>query len=304
MAPDGTDTESYESYQGLSVASFPLLPASLARMYSVDDHEHRLETARAAVRADPCLMARILAQTRDARPDNEYVAGFGLEELSTEQFLEAMEPADSLCSISPKNDAQKHLWLHSLQVALISEAIAETMAYEGVDGETAYAAGLLHDLGRFVAYARHPELPELIEGHRPVTPEDIMDAESLESPINHSRIGEIVAVEWGLSGRLAVVMDQHHAVTPGADVRSIDARLLSIVRIADLASTLLMADYSARSEEFLRRMAEFFDFTPLDAALREFGAEGVQEVAALALPLSLQAFRKLRLGETAYTEGR
>ena len=125
-------------------------------------------------------------------------------------------------TLSPESDADVvcRRWTHAIAVAAASRWISNQGMYEGA--EEAYLAGLVHDIGRFVAPA----------GEDPRT--------------CAVRAGGIVE-HWRLGARVAVVARWHHAITGGVSVDSLvvdgavversTARLLSAVARGDAIAT-------------------------------------------------------------------
>lgn len=127
---------------------------------------------------------------------------------------------------SPDENA-KWLWSHSLQMALVSETIAQQSDYphRGV----AFAAGLLHDIGYLpllvVARRQEVRFSELAG----VSWRDDIELERDIFGLDHCQVGRWMAKSWKLSQSLVDVVTHHH------DPRraEIDSQLAEIIYAAE-----------------------------------------------------------------------
>jgi putative nucleotidyltransferase with HDIG domain len=115
------------------------------------------------------------------------------------------------------------IWLHSLTTAIAARRLA---AFASVPKETAFLAGLLHDIGRIVVLrgiatlrARYPRdfvVPEHTIG-------EFTDA-------LHCRMGEVLCQAWNIPADLRDAVTRHHEphLTEPADA------LAALVQVADL----------------------------------------------------------------------
>ena len=87
------------------------------------------------------------------------------------------------------------VWRHSLACALI----AEQLSLAGwVDRETAYTAGIMHEIGRFaLASIRPREYANLLDTHRGVA-QSILKAEVALFGFDHCELGRYLVAEWRL----------------------------------------------------------------------------------------------------------
>lgn len=106
------------------------------------------------------------------------------------------------------------LWRHSLGVAEASRLLAQRQeGRRGLDTESAFTAGLLHDLGKVVLVAFFPEAARAMR--------ELMAREGLTwrqaetaLDLDHQDIGLYLAEHWNLPPMLSEVMGRHHEPDP------------------------------------------------------------------------------------------
>ncbi len=120
------------------------------------------------------------------------------------------------------------LYHHAIGTAMIAEKIAG-MTEKTIPG-VAYTAGLLHDIGKVV-------LDQYITGAYPMfyrrfqdRQSEIIDVETRILGIDHTHVGELLAIEWSLPAPLTDAIRFHHRP---AETRRNDG-LTTIVYLADL----------------------------------------------------------------------
>jgi len=123
------------------------------------------------------------------------------------------------------------LYQHALGTALVAEAIAAMT--KAVDKDSAYTAGLLHDIGkvvldRFVA-ATHPLFYRAARDDN----EPMRQTETRLFGMDHTQAGEVLARRWGLPDAIAEVIRYHHEPANPAIFQT------SLVHVVNLASLLM-----------------------------------------------------------------
>ena len=135
---------------------------------------------------------------------------------------------------SVDQEFQEAYWRHSLATAFCCRFLCGKLRAHGiVNSDSAFSAGLLHDIGKMVIGCFLPE------EHAKLQQERTADTESqdfvLEDRVlgyNHAQIGAFLAIHWKLPGRLAASIDYHHQPRLGAD----DDPIAYVVHIGDFVA--------------------------------------------------------------------
>jgi putative nucleotidyltransferase with HDIG domain len=119
-------------------------------------------------------------------------------------------------------------WRHSLGCAMVSRKFSEMLVDS--DGEKAYMAGLLHDIGFLVNCLVFPdEFTKAAElAQREQIPLD--EAERIEMGFTHGETGKALAEQWKLFPEVIEVIAHHHEVENAESGRG----LVALVHLADL----------------------------------------------------------------------
>jgi len=122
------------------------------------------------------------------------------------------------------------LWSHSLQVAGCAKLIAKAEGSESKLAEEAFAAGLLHDVGKLVLAVNFPR--ETAEVHRLIDTEGMEPhlAEQSVFAATHADVGGYLIGLWGLPVPVVEAVALHHF--PGLSPRP-EFSALTCVHVAD-----------------------------------------------------------------------
>jgi putative nucleotidyltransferase with HDIG domain len=127
------------------------------------------------------------------------------------------------------------LFRHSLAVAHLTKVIARKI--KGLDVQTAYTAGLLHDIGKIVLDQYVAEARPMFYCNRHEGIVDLITLEQEAFATDHQRIGAELASIWNLPENLGEAAALHHL--PERAV--INPQLVHAVYIADLLASWFMA---------------------------------------------------------------
>ena len=116
-------------------------------------------------------------------------------------------------------------WRHSVAVALCAREIARHVR---IDADTAFTAGLLHDLGRLALASQLPQALERAYKRRAERDCQMLDAERAELGTDHAEIGNEVGLRWHFGTEVVDAMRLHHE-PPAAPTVS----LIDVVHVAD-----------------------------------------------------------------------
>jgi putative nucleotidyltransferase with HDIG domain len=220
----------------------PLLPAVIARLLAMspDDPDYFDQVLELAG-ADPTLSMRIIrlsnsatnAPVREITTLQEAVVRIGSREIA------GLITALALMRIfTPTTQGQNNLWIHSVEVAATSRAIARLEPDLGVDPEQAYLCGLLHDIGRFVLFGDSPEEIGRIDESDWHTPAQLIWKEREISGFDHAELGWHACRKWDMPEQVTRVVQHHHVYSNLEDV--VPGRMLynlvQVVQMADFFS--------------------------------------------------------------------
>lgn len=116
-------------------------------------------------------------------------------------------------------------WRHSVAAALCAREIARLIR---IDGDAAFTAGLLHDLGRLALASQLPQSLERAYALRSHSDCQMLVAERAELGTDHADIGAEVGTRWHFGAEIVDAMRLHHE-PPAART----ATLIDVVHVAD-----------------------------------------------------------------------
>lgn len=164
------------------------------------------------------------------------------------------------CAHGSANGYHQKLWRHSFTTAVLARQIARVLVTE-IESEEAYITGLLHDLGKFVLLALHPdkygEMSQEIDNDTALLKE-----EEMTFGIMHPEIGGILVQKCLSDERIAWgILLQHNPL-----------RLSSLSGIVNMANTLASGDgASLDSIDEVRPLIEKLDLKELqDKGITEY----------------------------------
>ncbi len=108
---------------------------------------------------------------------------------------------------------RERFWRHSVGSACIYRVLARKV--QGVDPETAFVAGLLHDIGKLVLDQYAPEELGAVLAEAEKRKSSFVEAERALFGTDHSMVGGQLADRWGFPDVLATWIKTHHA--PGME---------------------------------------------------------------------------------------
>jgi putative nucleotidyltransferase with HDIG domain len=221
------------------IDQLPVLPTVVGRLMVLDrDDESFFEQVLDLVESDPTFAARILASANSSasspRTPVTSVRG-SLARLGSTGASNMILAAAVSRVFVPRDDWERSLWRHSLQVAGALRAmstVADTTLE--LNGDEAYAAGLLHDIGRFVMFGEAPDSLRQIDEGEWDTPEALLEVERSICGMTHGELGKMACVRWGLPESLGEVVRRHHEPDVDSTAGPAEA-LLATLHFADLA---------------------------------------------------------------------
>jgi putative nucleotidyltransferase with HDIG domain len=172
--------------------------------------EAELKTMAAVIGSDPSLSALVLRLANSPLFGVRYpvtgilqaVALLGLNRLRVLASTAALRIHVGTGLAMP---AVTNCWRHSVACALATQEIAVSSSF---DGDVAYTAGLLHDIGCFAALGCWPrEYSQLLATCRHA---DLLKREVELLGVSHTDAGAFLLQHWGLPSTLVEVARKHH----------------------------------------------------------------------------------------------
>lgn len=102
---------------------------------------------------------------------------------------------------------QRSSWLHSIGTAVCARALGREV---DVNPESAFTAGLLHDIGFLIVAARFPEHFSRIVAYRNQHDCLMIEAEHDVLGFNHAQIGAALALRWNFAAEIHDGIAWHH----------------------------------------------------------------------------------------------
>ena len=192
----------------------PLSPAA-TRLYRLSGEKADLREIASLIRTDPALSAAVLRLVNSplfgvwqpVRGILQAVALLGLRRLRALATTAALRMLVRPEMASP---ALTRCWRHSVACALITQ---DTAASSGSDGDAAYTAGLLHDMGCFAMLSCWPK--EYSQILATCLPADELQVEFESLGVSHPDAGAFLLERWDLPAELVVVAREHHSRSGG-----------------------------------------------------------------------------------------
>lgn len=253
-----------------TLPSIPKVAQDLIQQF--DNPTSSLDAVARNIQLDPVIAAKVLrlansARFRGARESTsveDAAMRLGFNTLRTLVMASAVTGAFK----APTSFDLKGFWLHSFQVASISRLLAKQ---RGLDPDTAFTCGMMHDIGELLIQTGAPEFAERFNSGKGGATGRAAN-ETLQLGFGYPEVGAELARRW----QLPVVIQQAIAYQARPMQAPAEAQLSRVLAQAVLVSEALQAHGGATDEAR----------ASLDGPLME----GVDLVALFnALPVVLEA---------------
>jgi len=187
----------------------PLSPVA-AKLLALDEEQADLAAISALIHTDPALSALVLRMVNSPLFGVQYqvtgilhaLALLGIERLRVVVATAALRMFVTPALASP---ALTRCWQHSVACALAAQELAMSSGY---DGDRAYTAGILHDIGHFAMLNCWPKVYTDLLATCP--PADLLQRECESVGVSHTDAGALLLERWGLPSDLVEVAWEHH----------------------------------------------------------------------------------------------
>jgi HD-like signal output (HDOD) protein len=175
----------------------------------------------------------------------------------------------------------RDLWRHNLACAMIAQRLASSGF---VEKDTAYTAGILHDIGRFALAVIQPREYALLLQRHFGPPASLLEAERDLFGWNHCETGKQLIADWDLPVQFNGCVADHHTPRRGDGLWNLTELVKVSCRLADAAGYPAfpgceVAPYSALLDEIpaRERGCIFPEVEPLTALI----AEGIKAIESV-----------------------
>ena len=240
------------------------LPEVLAQIIkATEDSSSSLESIAKIISKDVALTGRIMkignssfyGRSQKVNSVREAIKVLGTR---TVKSIALSVSVYDLCNRLENRLDLRDFWTHSLEIAIISEMIAEKIKY--ASPEEAFLAGLLHDMGILILDSTCPEEYEEI-WKRVHAGSNLMETERSLLDTDHARVGAFVAARWHLPPKFVEVISDHHQAFDLAKIEQEDM-LLRIISLASRTGKFSMYGLTHTAKE---------DFDNKNALLHSLG---------------------------------
>ncbi len=198
------------------ITSLPQFPENILAIQRLigDPKSEMIEIAR-HISTDPAMTADLLKLVNSAqymlphRVDNivDAVKLVGLRGIKNLLFSYGSQKILA----SERGMDQKQLWEHSHRCAYYAYNLAKNFKSSNRTlQDDAYVGGMLHDMGKIIFSAIHPELLDHIKAFCSSKGIDERTFEDLAGGMNHAEIGARVAEKWNFPEGLVAAIRYHH----------------------------------------------------------------------------------------------
>lgn len=235
-----------------SIVKLPSLPAIvLDLLQSMENDGISGESLAAKISGDQALVARLLRIANSSFyglqrkvlsiPDAIFVLGMS----NVRTIALGATLSDSLSrQLNGTSFNFNSFWRHSVGTALCAQALAEKFK---CSRESAFAAGLMHDIGQLVLATAFPQHLEAVRKQQLSIDCQTYEAEWGVLGTDHARIGQLLTRRWNFPDALSEAVGAHH----NPELLS-GNRLACTIHLADAIAHCL--DLNGDEREFVPRI--------------------------------------------------
>ena len=221
------------------VDELPVLPTVVGRLMTLDREDDAFfDELQDLIESDPTFAARILSAANSAAsaPRNPITSvRAALARLGAAGASNMILAAAVSRVFVPRDDWERSLWRHALQVAAATRIVAIRAGPAlGLQPDEAYTVGLLHDVGRFVLFSEAPDQLRRIDEGDWDDPGALLELEQSICGMTHGEIGQMACERWGLPPLVGEVVLRHHQERVDPTRGSAEA-LIATIHFVDLA---------------------------------------------------------------------
>jgi len=187
----------------VTLSSFPDVVVRVRK--ALDDPNTSAGQVAEILSVDPVLASRVLllANSSFHNPSgikidnlNAAIGRIGLNEVRTAAITYAVEQIHASEKLAALKDELRKTWSIALRLGAMSEVMARQCTK--LDGDTAFVAGLLNQIGVLYIFSKHDDYPNLLQ-----------DPEARQSLIDEwaAPIGESIVADWDFSSEIQATLN-------------------------------------------------------------------------------------------------
>jgi HD-like signal output (HDOD) protein len=266
-----------------NIRDLPPMPNVVARILELlASPDCELKSLTDAMSHDPALVARLIKVSnsslyggyRDTGSINQAIVRLGMRTTRSVVLAastRALFPMDS----TRRGLLGRALWEHAVHSGLAARCVAEFT--RRADPDEAFAAGVLHDIGKVIILLNQPDAYAEVQRRLEQGAPDSVTVERAVLGFDHCRVGDLLLSNWSMPGNLRAAARWHHDAAEAGDL----AGLVQVVACGELLSHRLHDDGSAGS-----RLEERLATTCAALALDASACSDLEELLRLDLDLS------------------
>lgn len=234
------------------ITDLPMLPSVLFKLSQANPNDvDFFDDLHALASNDPTLASLIISSANSAE-SSPNVCIHSLRAALLRRGSNNIYKTIALASVAkvfiPSKQEHKDLWLHSIQVAIITSEVYKHVYGEGDARELSYLCGLLHDIGRLVLFQVSPSVLEQVEDAFWQTPDELIQIENENLGYDHSSLGFLAAQKMKVPSLICNIIRFHHSSTAltHPKVPKVMKRILLCLQVADAMCVF----FARNSEDF------------------------------------------------------
>jgi len=263
------------------LCSLPPLNSIASRVLAVsDDPDSDTRALASVVESDPAFAAEVLFLANSPLfgfPSKLHALPHAVAILGVDRIKALVTTVAMRAFVGKGSPMIRQCWRHSTACAVIAERISAAFQ---VPGDQAYAAALLHDVGRLGLLKSYPQQMSPVMGGEHVDLREVLFAERAAIKVDHQSAGGWLVTNWGLPQPFFVACVHHHD-----SLRETDSPLLQVVKTAcRMADTLGFAAVACQSTPaYTNLVADLPNSVKKDRlpAEEEFGRHVEERLASL-----------------------
>lgn len=194
------------------ISSLPEITTRIVEV--VEDPKSTAQDMHDIVKNDPALAAKILKVVNSAfyglpaqiSSLDRAIVMLGLSAVKNIALAASLSRMFRPGEISDRFSA-RDLWEHCVAVGVCARMLAST---GGANGEEAFVAGLVHDMGLLVEYQLFPDKLRTVIEACEKEPRDFCEVEREVIGADHQMFGEALATKWKFPNALRYSISYHH----------------------------------------------------------------------------------------------